>query len=198
MGGDANVAKLIVSLESLSPLYPLFFGEGVVLGVLQKDLIKHISELRGPPVESPATKSPTTIRDIVDEERKLGPFHVKAVGKVGNRHVGILWLDRTLRFIHAFLQGLTLGGKTSSVESARAAYSAVLKPYHSWTLAAFVSSALGVVPSRDLLLARFKISPSDAPKTLADICAMMGKQAESLHAFVVSEGLDLKDVVGIW
>lgn len=194
LGGDADVGKLILSFEALSPLYPLFFGEGIVLGVLQKDLIKHISEFRGPS----DAKSNMTVRDVISEERKLGPFHIKAVGKVGNRHVGLLWMDRTMRFIQAFLQGISAGDKTS-IECARAAYSAVLKPFHSWTLSAFVSTALGVVPSREILLSRFKIAPSDAASTLTDICHLMGKQAESLHAYVVSEpGLDLKDVVGLW
>ncbi len=126
---------------------------------MRRDLNGHVQELQ--PTLLTYAGGPMPIGRLIEQEvvQSGGPAAIKR--RSASLTHGVLLLTRTAVFIGQLCQRLATPGAVPSA-AARAAYSSVLAPFHSWAVAGIVRLAFAAVPARRELMAAFGFAPSAA------------------------------------
>lgn len=172
----------------------IFPPGGLVSRTLKSDLEEHIGEINDvyqTDKEGGAMLGPLMLR----EAQSLQGRQKKKLKDGPSATHGALWIARTLDFVTTFMESVSKpeNSKRAPVEIAREAYTAVLKPFHSFIVANIVSLALGYVPTREKLIEDLNLGNEETARLhLTATVAAMRPIVDQLYAWLRAHDLEFK------
>ena len=191
--GSIPTELYLQCLEKFTPVYDSLFSVQMVVKILKNDIINGVAEVRkgaaamgekGASLSSLCTHAVET--SGVEAIRKSKDNGAKA----------LLWLNRASTFMTRLMRGLADG--LPPKEAAAKAYAEILKPYHGFMTSKVVGTAMGLVPSIEVICKKLEWAGMDDPGGKAEMdafLALMEPLVAEVMALVEAHNLNFPDKV---
>lgn len=165
-------------------IYEYVWGGGMICRQLEKDLKGSAGPCLTAFNLNPATFS--TVRECPAEKLSGVPGFKRGLD-VRDK---MLWCTRALKFIVCIL-GKLVADETLEVHvAAKATYTEVLAPHHSWPVRQVARTALSQCPWRRNMLAKLKMANNEFIAAARELLGIMGPMVTHVNRFLVELGLE--------
>lgn len=156
--GNIETDSYLSAMDKVPEVYAIIFGSGFAEKILRGDVQNSAGLTRKFMNELPDGAG-KTLHAMVAHGMKTVPREV-AVKDKDSICRQVLWLNRAVRFITRFLEGLA-EGRTSS-DAASHAYATEIKMYHGWLVGKAVGSIMSIAPNKESIIRRFGFPTEEA------------------------------------
>ena len=172
-------------------VYDVLFG-GMMGNQLKSDLEGNFNNLAAAIAASPETMA-TIEGAIKSEMASKGEKGCKKESK--GPVMALLWSKRAMDFIVTFVERL-IDGKSTPSECSSQVYREKLKPYHGWFTSKIVGTAMGMCPTREDIISKFKFASNDEMvAAMKRFVEAMRPLMDQIHAALESNGANFPDKV---
>ena len=164
----------LTASESLTTMFDVLGS--VAFSPVKNDMLGNVKKLRERRLAAPAESE--TLQELVINELKT---------KKHNATEGLLWLTRGLEFTCVALSQNVAKESEELADSFRGAYSATLKPHHSFLVKPIFAAAMGACPYRKDFYAKLGSDPEKVIAQLRPYLAALDKIVAILKEFMASK-----------
>ena len=198
-GADGAIPTdaFLEAVEQFPELYEAIFSVQMIVGILRKDVLNGVAEVRAAATAAGAAGRP--LQGLV--AHRIDAIGVEGIrtsdhsrGSAADGAKSLLWLNRAATFLARLMRGLADGVEPKAAASA--AYTHALGPYHGFMTSKVVGTAMGLCPPRETILRKLDLpSEEEASAQLAAFLARLEPLVANVGALMASNGLDFPDKV---
>jgi len=190
--GSVDTLKFVAACEEIANVYDALFGGGILAGQLKGDILNSAGTVRKVFLKQPDKCA--TLKGMVEYELSTrGRDKVRADKTSGV--VGMLWAKRATQFIMVFLELLGTRPDLTGPQCARETYARVLSRYHGWLTSGAVSTAMGLAPSRENILAKLELKGAEAEPEIASVVVVVRGLVDEVQRLLDANDVDFPDKV---
>jgi len=182
-----NFFKVVQGIEGI---YQAMFME-MIANQLKGDIANSANSVRQTYLKHP--EKCATLQDLVVHDLKhRGRHEVRADRSSGT--VGLIWAKRNAHFVVMYLELLHTKPDIAAGECAQETYEKILMPYHGWLTSKFVSTVMGLAPSREDIYSKLGLD-ADPLKAIGEFVAVANPVIAEMQRLLDEHDCDFPDKV---